>query len=149
MKSRDAKPMNFIFDLQKVNVFVYKRKLSYLCIFLIILSLLFFQCSSHKSPAFPHKFKLSDEERTFLKEFFRDLLFDNDGAYTLYGTKPMSMVLIQPSQTEEEEQEWQKYYDSLSPEEKSKISQRNKRYDLAANYQKWTAIKSRFLIHKT
>jgi hypothetical protein len=37
-----------------------------------------------------------------MQEFFRDLLFENDGAYTLFGTKPVSAFLIEEPLTEEE-----------------------------------------------
>lgn len=81
-------------------------------------------------------------------EFFRDLLFENDGAYTLFGTKPLSMSFIEEPLSEKEKAEWDAYYQSLSEEEKSKLMVRKKRHDFSSNYQKWQAIKHRFPIRQ-
>lgn len=81
-------------------------------------------------------------------EFFRDLLFDDMGAYVLYGTKPMSMSCLEEPPSEEEKSKWKAYYASLSEEEKANLSVRAKRYDFGANYQRWQGIKQRFPIRQ-
>ena len=81
----------------------------------------------------------------WLQEFFRDLLFKNPGAYTLFGTKPVSTSFVYHL-TEEDKMEMEEYYKSLSKEELSKMHK--KRYDYNVNYEKWQKIKDRFPIHQ-
>lgn len=104
--------------------------------------------SQQKSPVPSHSFSLTDEERISLMEFFRDLLFDDAGAYTLFGTKPVSISFIEEHLTEQERAEWKAYYESLSEEEKSKTVIIKRRYDFSANFQKWKEIKHRFPIRQ-
>lgn len=93
----------------------------------------------------PHAFTLSEEEKVWLQEFFRDLLFNYPGAYTLFGTKPISTSCVYHF-TEEDKREIEEYNKNLSKEERSKM--REKRYDYDANYEKWQKIKARFPIHQ-
>jgi len=140
--------MKFIRFLPSVKGFADKSKLA-LVMFLLLFFSLSPSCSSPwKSPSKSHSFQISPEERNSLKEFFRELLFDNTGAYTLYGTKPVSIVLIQEPPTDEEREEWRKYYESLSEKEKAELRVHKARYDFRANYQKWQEIKSRFPIRQ-
>jgi len=81
-----------------------------------------------------------------MKEFFSDLLFENQGAYTLYGTKPVSLSLLSPPLTVKEIEQFQAYYDSLPEEKKPRM--KKKPYDYLSNYQKWQTIKHRFTIYQ-
>ncbi len=69
-----------------------------------------------QKPCFP----VTQDERIWLQEFFRDLLFNNPGAYTLYGSKPISIAF---------------YYHNSADRFK-------------VNYEKWKAIKDRFSIRQ-
>ncbi len=91
------------------------------------------------------KFDVTNEERVWLREFFHDLLFDDPGAYVLYGTKPMSWSLLEDPATEAELAEHKARIESLSSEEKERlIVLKREHFDLKANFQKWEQIKRRF-----
>lgn len=138
--------MNFIGDLLPVKKFTFRRRLTLLSFLFLTLSILLTCCTSpKKSVVPPHTFPLSQEEKVWLQEFFRDLLFKNPGAYTLFGAKPISTSCVYHL-TEEDKREMEEYYKTLSEEESSKM--RKKRYDYDANYEKWQKIKGRFPIHQ-
>lgn len=103
--------------------------------------------SSIKSAVPSNTFSISEEERIWLREFFHDLLFEDPGAYVLYGSKPMSWSCIQKALTDEEKIQMEMWYSSLINEEKAKYRVRKRdRYDFHANFQKWQKIKDRFPI---
>ena len=105
--------------------------------------------SSPQKPAVPSRsFTLSDEERRCLKEFFREILFDDRCAYTLFGTKPISSFCVQIPPSEEDKAWWKEYYAALSEEEKAKLVLVEPLYDFYANYHKWLEIKRRFPIRQ-
>lgn len=120
-------------------------RLSSLFILPLILFLSLTVCTSpSKAQSTSAKFALTAEEKTSLKEFFRDLLFKNPGAFTLFGTKPISTAcLYQPLSAAEEEKQ-KAFYNSLTDEQKATL--RKKRYNFEANYKKWQEIKHRFPI---
>lgn len=142
--------MRYIGILQLVNKSAKGGKIWRLALLLILsialLSSLTFCTSSKK--ATDNAYKLTPKEKKALKEFFRDLLFDHSGAFVLYGTKPLSLSLIEESSTDEEKARLKEYYESLSEEEKNSLSFRTKRYDFASNYQEWKKIRERFLIRQ-
>jgi hypothetical protein len=133
------------------NSFVVKS--GFLSLLLLRFSLLVFSfflttCTSIQKPVVPaHTFSITDEERVWLREFFHDLLFDDLGAYVLYGTKPMSWSCLEDLPTEEEKARWKSYYESLPPEEKAKYFTKRV-YDFKGNFQKWEQIKHRFPIRQ-
>lgn len=138
--------MNFIGDLLSVKKFVFRCRLPLFGFLFLTFLILLTCCTAPKKSTVPaHTFPLSQEERAWLQEFFRDLLFKNPGAYTLFGTKPISTSCVYHL-TEEDKMEMEEYYKSLSKEELSKM--RKKRYDYDANYEKWQKIKDRFSIHQ-
>lgn len=122
---------------------------SNLCSYILILFFstsffLFSSCSYVDKPqSTMEKYHLTQEEYTFLKEFFQDLLFEEVGAYTLYGTKPMTDVCLCRF-TQEEKQEIYEQYLLLSDEEKTEFV--FPKYDSPASYKKWKEIKERFPI---
>lgn len=138
--------MNFIGDLRSVKKFASRCRLPPFS-FLFLTFLVFLTCcSAPKQSTVPaDTFTLSEEERLWLQEFFRDLLFKNPGAYTLFGTKPISTSCIYHF-TEEDKRQMEEYYKTLSKEELSKM--RKKRYDYDANYEKWQKMKHRFPIRQ-
>lgn len=93
------------------------------------------------------EYAITEEERAWLKEFFHDLLFEDCGAYVLYGTKPVSLSCIQPPLMDEEEAQLQAWLDSLPPEKKARMSSRE-RFDFYENFHKWEKIKHRFPIRQ-
>lgn len=112
----------------------------------VVIALAFSSCShSERTETTLQKYDITQEEKVWLKEFFRDLLFNNPGAYTLYGTKPVSMINL-VYLTEQDKQKLQEGYQSLSDEEKSQVFLQ--RYDFATNYKKWGQVKDRFPIRQ-
>jgi hypothetical protein len=112
---------------------------------------LFFSCSNCTSQSKPEspseKYLLQPEERIWLREFFHDLLFEDHGAYVLYGTKPISLSCVQQPLTDAEQRELEVWLESLSLEEKSTMRTRE-RYDFYENSQKWEKIRNRFPIRQ-
>jgi hypothetical protein len=103
--------------------------------------------SPEKSAKLSEVFSITDEERGWLREFFHDLLFEEMGAYVLYGTKPMAWSSIEKAYTEEEQAQIKAWYDALSDQEKTKyIVREDDRYDFYTNFHKWERIKHRFSI---
>lgn len=67
---------------------------------LLLFSLSLTTCTSPKKlDVPPKKFDISKAERTCLKEFFQDLLFDHAGTYTLFGSKPVTLSFIEEPRT--------------------------------------------------
>ena len=124
---------------------VFRKKHAVFPFVLLLFCLLFPTCTHVQKPkeSLSQTLQLSIEEKNSLMEFFRDLLLYHGGAYTLYGTKPVTIALLQQSPSEEEETEWWSYYLSLPDEEKNKIQFYKPRYDFLANYKKWNEIKQR------
>ncbi len=123
--------------LAKLNVFVPM---------FVIIALAFSSCShSERTDTTLQKYDVTQEEKAWLKEFFRDLLFNTPGGYTLYGTKPVSMVNL-ACLTEQDRRKLQEDYQALSDEEKSHVLLQ--RYDFATNYNRWEKIKDRFPIRQ-
>jgi len=122
-------------------------RLSSLFILLLIFSLSLSACSlKNKSESPTSKFALTAEEKTCLKEFFCDLLFKHPGAFTLFGTKPISTCCLYQPLTEEEKEQQRAYYASLPDEQKANL--RIKKYDFEKNYQRWQEIKQRLPIRQ-
>jgi len=95
-----------------------------------------------------HTFSLSKKERNSLNEFFCELLFQDGGAYTLHGTKPLTFSLILKPLTKDELEEEEQYLNSLSKEKREKISQLQPRFDHRQNCLNWEKIKPRFTINQ-
>lgn len=137
--------MNFIDNLSKyIKKKSDKSKVALFLSLFIFFSCFIANCTSHKTAKSIANFPLTAEERVSIKEFFRDLLFENQGAYTLYGTKPVSISCLTPPSSPEEIEKIKAYYDSLPEEERPQMKE--KLYDYESNYQKWQTIKHRFAI---
>lgn len=117
------------------------RRLEKIIYVLILIIFSFSSCSkARRSYTYLQKYEITEEEKKHLKEFFRDVLFDNPGAYTLYGTKPMSISSLYYLTQEERQKSYEDYL-LLPNEEKAKYIL--ERYDLSANYTHWEKIKTR------
>jgi len=89
-------------------------------LFFIAIIFLFFSCFLGKTSTTLQKYEVTQEEKVWLQEFFRDLLFNFPGAYTLYGTKPASIANI-VHLTGQDKQRLHQEYQLLSEEEKSSL----------------------------
>lgn len=81
-------------------------------------------------------FEVSREEKVWMEKFFRDLLFEELGAFTLWGSKPITEIVLYTS-----EAEMATSYENLTENEDCYISEK---YDLPKNWEKWEKISSRF-----
>ncbi len=95
---------------------------------------------SHKQTL---QFDLSLEEKQWMEKFFDDLLFVEGGAYTLWGSKPITEIVLY-HYTDDEMNEMLK---GLSQEEKENCYLDDD-YDLPLNWEKWEKIHTRFPIKK-
>ncbi|MCI0381693.1 MAG: hypothetical protein L0207_01385 [Chlamydiae bacterium] len=73
-----------------------------------------------------------------MEEFFNDLMFFERGIYTLWGSKPMTRVVLEHFTQEELENR------ILTEEEKKTAFSLAKDYTLPENWEKWKKISSRF-----
>lgn len=115
-------------------------KLKTLFIFVTIIFLLQ-SCSSSVENSSSKKIEISSEECEWMTKFFKDLLFEEEGAFTLFGDKPIVVSLLY-YYTEEE---FRTFYEAL-PEAAKKNTQMTK-YDFAENWSKWEKMKDRFPIY--
>jgi hypothetical protein len=90
---------------------------------------------------FSHEITL--DERAWMEKFFDDLLFVEGGVYTLWGSKPITeIVLYHHSQEEIDEMQ------RVAPEENLENCYIVKNYDLPENWERWEKISSRFPLPK-
>ena len=102
-------------------------------IFLLISS-----CNSSKDTK-NKSLNITAEERLWLEQFFKTLMLENKGVYTLYGSKPMtSMVVYYYSEEEINE------ITELMTEEEKKNAVTVKDDFFAENWEKWAKIQDRF-----
>jgi len=125
---------------QLLKVKIIKRMLKH-TFFLLAIFFLFSSCSSSKKQS--SQLELSPEEKHWMEKFFSDLLFAEGGAYTLWGTKPITEIVLY-HYTDEEMKALQ---EELSKEDKENCYVTDC-YDLPSNWEKWEKIKSQFSIKK-
>ena len=145
---KEVNLMVFVKTLVWIKKFVGRLQLP-LTIFLFLgSSALMMMCTSPEKSAKPSQaFSITEEERSWLREFFHDLLFEQPGVYVLYGTKPMSWSSIEKAPTDEEKAQMKAWYYALSDQEKTKyIMREGDGYDFYTNFHKWEQIKHRFSI---
>ncbi len=64
---------------------------------------------------------LTKEEKPDLEFFLRSLMFENHGAFVLFGTKPLCIMTLRDIDSSPDEEAFKKWFESLSEEEKIKI----------------------------
>ncbi len=71
---------------------------------------------------------LTEDEKADLDYFFRTLMFENHGAFVLFGSKPICEMYIRDTESEANDSAFQQWFDSLPEEQRLKIkaSQKNK-----------------------
>lgn len=97
----------------------------------------FFSCSKDTLSNDPYN--LTKEERHWMRKFFHDLLFVEQGVYTLWGSKPITRIVLY-HYTQEEVDAWLK----TLPKEALDNGYVMENYDLPENWEKWEKISSRF-----
>lgn len=64
---------------------------------------------------------LSTEEKADLEYFFRWLVFENQGAFVLFGSKPMCIMSLRDIDTPIDRDKFQIWFNSLPEDEKAKV----------------------------
>jgi hypothetical protein len=119
----------------------YKHRLYSLYLLLSIFLLITTSCQPNKKKT--SDFSLSSEERVWLTQFFEDVMLCERGIYTLWGSKPLTMIAIEQYSDEEKKA----FYGSLSEEEK-------KDYFICLGYSldktwfQWEKIQHRFPMNR-
>ena len=103
----------------------------------LFLSIFFLCCTCNKT----EKQAPSDP---WLEKFLKDVMLDENGIYTLFGSKPMVIFPVFCYSKED----YQQLYDSMSEEEKRNaiiIQDEDDHYDLPENWEKWEKFQAQFL----
>lgn len=88
------------------------------CFFIVTI---FFSTSCHSKKSFSLTASLSTEEKLDLEYFLRSLLFENFGAFVLFGHKPLCEMELHDTEAKIDEVAFQKWFDSLSDGERAKV----------------------------
>lgn len=107
------------------------------------LSIVLVVCACSNSHDARSEFNLTAEEKQWMGKFFDDLLFVEGGAYTVWGSKPITEIVLY-HYTDEEMNEMLKGV----PQEDKKNCYVEDSYDLPLNWEKWEKICSRFPMKK-
>lgn len=103
--------------------------------FLFFVAIFFIGCTKS------HEIVPIGEDRKWMEKFFHDLLFCEGGAYTLWGHKPVTEIVLYHF-TEEEVEEMTRSVDELEDCIVQDV------YDLPENWERWEAVKGKFPLHK-
>ena len=109
--------------------------------FFLAIVFLFFSCSSPRKQN--SQLELNFEERQWMEKFFNDLLFVEGAAYTLWGSKPITEIVLYHYTDDE----MNAMLLDLSKKEIENCYVSDN-YDLPSNWEKWEKIQSRFPIKK-
>ena len=93
------------------------RSLVNLCFIVILFSLS--ACNKNKQPVLSTC--LTAEERKDLEYFFRFLVFENYGAFVLFGSKPLCIMSLQDTDNPPTEADFQKWVDSMSEDDQKQF----------------------------
>src|SRR5690349_13686274 len=80
-------------------------------------------------------YKLTAEEKAWMEPFFRGVMLQNQAIYTLWGSKPMTMISIEDEDLSDNGQLSKK-------DKKNRIAFED--YHLLKNWEKWEKVKSQF-----
>lgn len=108
--------------------------------YIYFLVLIFSSCT-HRSDLIH---TLTRKEHADLQNLLNYLLFENQGVFVLFGSKPISEVILHPRKTEEEEK---KLFASLPEFLKTQIKITHAPYDPYECWKTWKRKKDRYQIH--
>jgi hypothetical protein len=83
--------------------------------------------------------EISVADKAWMTKFFQDILLDQSAIYTLWGSKPMTLIQISYYTDEE----ILAYYNQLTEKEKKEVELFDD-YDLDMNWEKWEKVKKLF-----
>jgi hypothetical protein len=107
-----------------------------------LLSIFLFTLSCSKSPS-SSKNSTTPDEKIWLEKFFKDLLLEESGIYTLWGTKPITafeMCLYTPEELKKIQEK------SLRGTKQETVVFRD--YNFPENWKKWEEISDRYNVQK-
>src|SRR5690348_16699402 len=87
------------------------------CLIVILFSLS--SCNGQKQPVLSAC--LTPEEKKDLEYFFRFLVFENCGAFVLFGSKPLCEMSLQDTDNPPTEADFQKWVDSMSEDDQKQF----------------------------
>ena len=95
--------------------------------------------SFEKVKSNPTSYKLTADEKSWMEPFFRGVMLQNQAIYTLWGSKPMTMISIEDG----------------DPSDTNQLSKKDKKnriafedYHLLKNWEKWEKVKSQFALNR-
>jgi hypothetical protein len=109
---------------------------------LVLFASLIFFSSFDQPVATTSSCKLAAEEKTWMEPFFRGVMLQHGAIYTLFGSKPMTMISFDYTDQEPQSNEHQK----SKAEKKKRIVLED--YHLLQNWEKWESIQSRFQLNR-
>ncbi len=113
------------------------RQLFLFCIFIFLFS----ACRQSEKDC-SHLY-VAKEDKQWIEKFFHDLLFKEGGAYTLWGSKPITEIVAYHYSDEEMIELMRQL-----PEEELKSCYKDEQYDFPENWERWEAICINFPFHK-
>ncbi len=125
--------MTFLVGLTK------KFRMSQLTLFLLFITIIFYSCSKLSEKPF----NLSKEERDWMDGFFKGIMIQEDAIYTLFGTKPLTRIVINYYTPEEKKT----FVEQMTEEQKANAVW-TADYQLAENWEKWEKIRERFPVNR-
>jgi hypothetical protein len=101
---------------------------------IFFISLFFlFTCTRHCHQPSDFTGCLTSEEKIDLQQFFHALLFNNYGAYVLFGSKPLCELSIHDMDSSLADTAFKKFWEGLSEEEREKIKEAKRRTQTKQN----------------
>jgi len=97
---------------------------SKLCQVIFFVSLFFlFTCTKYSHQPSGFTGCLTTEEKMDLQRFFQSLLFNNYGAYVLFGSKPLCELSVHDMDSPAAGEAFKKFWEGLSEEEREKVKE--------------------------
>jgi hypothetical protein len=91
------------------------------CIFLVII---FSSDACYSKQQSSFSACLTTEEKADLEYFFRLLMFENHGAFVLFGSKPLCEMCLRDTESKDADVAFQQWFDSLSDEKRKEFKAR-------------------------
>lgn len=111
--------------------------------FVLVLVLFSAGCEKQQTKKELHN-DVSSIEKKWMEKFFRDMMLEESAIYTLWGSKPITVIVLHYF-SEEEINAW---VSQMTEEEKKELIISPETYDLPENWKKWEKIQSRFPMPK-
>jgi len=127
---------------------MFKKTRSFHCLIFLV-AILLVGCSVNQSSSSPEAIDLSAEDRVWIEKFFSDFFLKEAPIYTLFGSKPMSLISLCTASREDWVEGYARFLEDYSEEEKKELyiqlEEYLDSYDLPANWEKWIAWSSKHL----